>query len=92
MSSNQTFCNLMEQAQRMDDVILASFVKLALGERAFSLQPAEALKLMFQLDSTHFTEYTHAEFATEIESGRIEFSHYESRWGGKTGGVGATLK
>ena len=51
MSSDQTFNNLMEQVQRMDEVTLSSFVKTALRERVFSLQPAEALKLLFQLDS-----------------------------------------
>lgn len=56
-------------------------LRVPLFERDWRVPLKKELGLDYRLDSTHFIEYTHQEFVTEIESAGLGFSHYESCWG-----------
>lgn len=62
---------------RPDRILL----RVPLFERDWRVPLKKELGLDYRLDSTHYIEYTHDEFASEIEEAGLKFSHYESRWG-----------
>lgn len=71
------FLKGISESVKPDRILL----RVPLFERDWRVPLKKELGLDYRLDSTHFIEYTHQEFAAEIEAAGLKFNHYESRWG-----------